>query len=70
MEKVKVTTLEELTPLIGKKVIVDGKQIGLFLTESGEIHAINNICPHKQGPLSEAYSQRRVCVLSTSRSKD
>lgn len=53
MEKVKVTTLEELTPLIGKKVIVDGKEIGIFLTESGDIHAINNICPHKQGPLSE-----------------
>ena len=35
MEKVKVTTLEELTPLIGKKVIVDGKEIGIFLTESG-----------------------------------
>lgn len=53
MEKVKVTTLEELAPLIGKKVIVDGKEIGIFLTESGDIHAINNICPHKQGPLSE-----------------
>jgi nitrite reductase/ring-hydroxylating ferredoxin subunit len=30
-----------------------GKEIGIFLTESGDIHAINNICPHKQGPLSE-----------------
>ncbi|MCG5131486.1 nitrite reductase small subunit NirD [Staphylococcus aureus] len=52
-EKIKVTTLDELTPLIGKKVIVKGKEIGLFLTESGTIHAIHNICPHKQGPLSE-----------------
>ena len=34
-------------------MIVDGKEIGIFLTESGDIHAINNICPHKQGPLSE-----------------
>ena len=34
-EKIKVTTLDELTPLIGKKVIVKGKEIGLFLTESG-----------------------------------
>ena len=51
--KIKVTTLDELTPLIGKKVIVKGKEIGLFLTESGTIHAIHNICPHKQGPLSE-----------------
>ena len=45
MEKVKVT--------IGKKVIVKDKQIGIFLTENGEVHAINNVCPHKEGPLSE-----------------
>ena len=31
--KVKVTTMDELTPLIGKKVIVKDKQIGIFLTE-------------------------------------
>lgn len=53
MEKVKVTTMDELTPLIGKKVIVKDKQIGIFLTENGEVHAINNVCPHKEGPLSE-----------------
>lgn len=51
--KVKVSTLEGLTPLIGKKVYVDDKEIGLFLTEDGTVYAINNICPHKQGPLSE-----------------
>lgn len=32
-EKIKVTTIDELTPLIGKKVIVKGKEVGLFLTE-------------------------------------
>ena len=53
MEKVKVTTMDELTPLIGKKVIVKDKQIVIFLTENGEVHAINNVCPHKEGPLSE-----------------
>lgn len=53
MEKVKVTTMDELTPLIGKNVIVKDKQIGIFLTENGEVHAINNVCPHKEGPLSE-----------------
>ena len=53
MEKVKVTTMDEWTPLIGKKVIVKDKQIGIFLTENGEVHAINNVCPHKEGPLSE-----------------
>lgn len=53
MEKVKVTTIDALTPLIGKKVIVNEKEIGIFLTEDGKVHAVSNICPHKQGPLSE-----------------
>ena len=52
-EKVKVAHISELEPLIGKKVIVGDLQIGLFLTEEGDIRAINNVCPHKQGPLSE-----------------
>jgi len=52
-EKVRVAHISDLEPLIGKKVIVGDTQIGLFLTEEGNIRAINNICPHKQGPLSE-----------------
>lgn len=53
MEKVRVCALDDLTPLIGKKVLVRDKEIGIFLTEDGTIHAVNNVCPHKQGPLSE-----------------
>ncbi|MDO5375480.1 MAG: nitrite reductase small subunit NirD [Staphylococcus rostri] len=52
-QKVKVAHMSELEPLIGKKVIVEDKQIGLFLMEDGVIKAVNNVCPHKQGPLSE-----------------
>lgn len=51
--KVKVARVDELTPLIGKKVRFKEHEIGIFLTANGEIHAVNNICPHKQGPLSE-----------------
>ncbi|PHK49602.1 nitrite reductase small subunit NirD [Staphylococcus edaphicus] len=51
--KVKVTSINELTSLIGKKMIIQDKEIGIFLTENGSVYAVNNICPHKQGPLSE-----------------
>ncbi|MCI8455998.1 MAG: nitrite reductase, partial [Mammaliicoccus sciuri] len=44
-EKVRVAHISELEPLIGKKVIVGDTQIGLFLTEEGNIRAINNVCP-------------------------
>ncbi|MBL7564781.1 nitrite reductase small subunit NirD [Staphylococcus saccharolyticus] len=53
IEKIKVTRVEALAPQIGKKVVVDGKEIGIFLTENGDIYAIGNMCPHKQGPLTE-----------------
>lgn len=51
--KIKVAHLKELQPLIGKKILVENKEIGLFLTEGGNVYAVNNICPHKNGPLSE-----------------
>ena len=47
MEKVKVTTLK-INTIDWKKVIVDGKEIGIFLTESGTFMQLI-ICPHKQG---------------------
>lgn len=53
IEKIKVTRVEALARQIGKKVVVDGKEIGIFLTENGDIYAIGNMCPHKQGPLTE-----------------
>ncbi|MFX3622490.1 MAG: nitrite reductase small subunit NirD [Ectobacillus sp.] len=52
-EKVKVIKLEELTPQIGKEVHVNGKAIGLFLLSNGEVKAVSNACPHKNGPLTE-----------------
>ena len=52
-EKIKVTTMNEMIPQIGKKVVVNEKEIGIFLTDNGDLYAIGNICPHKEGPLSE-----------------
>ena len=51
--KIKVTSIDTLTPLVGKKIKLHNKEIGVFLTEEGSIHAIQNRCPHKDGPLSE-----------------
>lgn len=45
--KIKVAHLKELQPLIGKKILLENKEIGLFLTEGGNVYAVNNICPHK-----------------------
>ncbi|WP_059104014.1 nitrite reductase small subunit NirD [Shouchella shacheensis] len=52
-KKVFVADRRELSAGLGKKVVVDGKELALFLQEDGGVHAIENSCPHKGGPLSE-----------------
>ncbi|GAF64855.1 nitrite reductase small subunit NirD [Alkalihalobacillus trypoxylicola] len=52
-KKIFVINLDELNVGLGKVVTIDGKEIALFLQENGTVHAIENSCPHKGGPLSE-----------------
>ncbi len=41
-------------PVRGARVVrFRGAEIGVFRTASGDVHAIDNRCPHKRGPLSE-----------------
>ena len=37
-EKVKVTTMNEMIPQIGKKVVVNEKEIGIFLSANGDFN--------------------------------
>lgn len=37
----------------GRCVIVDGKQIAVFRLRDGRVFALDNLCPHRAGPLSE-----------------
>ncbi|MCM3761698.1 nitrite reductase small subunit NirD [Alkalihalobacillus oceani] len=53
VKKVKVARLDELTIGLGKKVEIAGEEIALFKQEDQSVHAIQNRCPHKGGPLSE-----------------
>lgn len=45
-----VATVSELSPGTGKVVAVRGREVGLFNSE-GEIHAIENVCPHNRRPI-------------------
>ncbi|MHC5227804.1 nitrite reductase small subunit NirD [Enterococcus sp. LJL99] len=53
MEKIRVAKLDELAPRIGKEIILGNQKIALFLLSDGQVKAIENVCPHKQGPLAE-----------------
>ncbi len=49
---IKVATKQELAPGKGMLVMAHGKPIALF-NFHGEFYAINAVCPHMGGPLSE-----------------
>lgn len=53
MEKILVAQLDELAPRLGKEVIVGDQKIALFRLSDDQVKAVENICPHKQGPLAE-----------------
>lgn len=41
-------------PVMGSRVLYyKNEEIALFKTKDEKIHAVNNLCPHKQGKLSE-----------------
>ncbi len=51
-EYVEAARLEQIPETEGLVVDLRGQQIGLFRVD-GQIHAINNLCPHRGGPLAE-----------------
>ncbi len=58
-EFVRVAKIEDIPSGDGLVVKVNGREVGLFTIE-GEVHAIDNICPHRQGPLAEGILEGKV----------
>lgn len=50
---VRVAHVDEIPKQVGKEVKVDNLEIAIFRLSSGKFKAVENRCPHKQGPLSE-----------------
>ncbi|MFL6212411.1 MAG: Rieske (2Fe-2S) protein [Blastocatellia bacterium] len=51
---IKVANASELAPGQGMVVEVEDRAIALFNC-NGEVFALDNICPHRGGPLGEGY---------------
>lgn len=49
---VRVARLEELPTDTGRVVVVGGEEVALFRV-GAEVFAIENMCPHREGPLGE-----------------
>lgn len=61
----KIIEIENI-PLMGsRKVEIADIEIAIFKTRDGSIFAINNICPHKKGKLSEGlvHEKQVTCPL-------
>ncbi|MBP1157433.1 MULTISPECIES: nitrite reductase small subunit NirD [unclassified Paenibacillus] len=53
MERIMVARASEIPALRSRTVTVGGMEIAIFKLSSGELRAIENRCPHKNGKLSE-----------------
>lgn len=56
----KITEIENIPSMGSRKVEIGDIEIAIFKTRDGSIFAINNICPHKQGKLSEGLVHDKV----------
>jgi nitrite reductase (NADH) small subunit len=52
--RVKIGSRSDLPPGAGKVSVACGRALALF-NVAGEIHALDNACPHRGGPLGEGH---------------
>ncbi|WP_246589856.1 nitrite reductase small subunit NirD [Desertibacillus haloalkaliphilus] len=52
-KRIEVAKVEDLAVGVGKRVELQDEKIALFRLNDDRVHAVQNSCPHKQGPLSE-----------------
>lgn len=48
-----VGPIDYITAGQGRCITADGKQIAIFRLRDGRVYALDNVCPHRAGPLSE-----------------
>ena len=56
----KITEVENIPFMGSRKVEIGELEIAIFKTRDGSIFAINNICPHKKGKLSEGLVHNKI----------
>ena len=56
----KITEVENIPSMGSRKIQIGETEIAIFKTRDGSIFAINNVCPHKQGKLSEGLVHNHI----------
>jgi len=65
--EVTVCRLDELSPGEMRLVEVEGRKIGVFHAEDGELYAIEDRCAHDDGPLAEGEFDAAACTVECPR---
>jgi nitrite reductase (NADH) small subunit len=62
---VNIGPLDQIPIGQGRCFVIKGEDIGVFRSREGEIFAIDNKCPHAQGPLSDGITGngKVICPL-------
>lgn len=63
-EEIKVCSLEDIPPQGGRLVRLGDKDIALIRTSTDSVFALDNKCPHKDGPLVEGVVTGTTLICS------
>jgi 3-phenylpropionate/trans-cinnamate dioxygenase ferredoxin component len=66
-ETISVCRADELPPGATRLVEADGRKIGVFRCEDGELYAIEDRCSHDDGPLAEGEFDPTACTVECPR---
>ena len=67
MDTVTICRLEELPEGEMRLVEADGRKIGVFRCDDGELYAIEDRCSHDDGPLAEGPFDADACTVECPR---
>jgi len=56
----KIIQIKDIPKMGSRKVIIEDDEIAIFKTNDGSIFAVNNICPHKGGKLTEGLVHEHI----------
>jgi nitrite reductase (NADH) small subunit len=62
MSEISLGPIDEIPVGQGRAFAVDGRQIAVFRLRDGSLRAVDAVCPHRGGPLSDGIADGRVVI--------
>ena len=56
----KIIQIKDIPKMGSRKILIKDTEIAIFKTNDGSIFAVNNICPHKGGKLTEGLVHEHI----------